>query len=192
MEVKFLRFKSRMDISRWQISKSTKVVRCNFAPALTISKILTLKTIPPKSRARSCSTISAMITFDGKYNNLKRIFASALIVSEIYNLQFFTFISKSRSHSTIFAMTSFECKYIKSTNVSHYFIFVIYHTISEIYIYINIDILYIYIYILPSGSRRSRSHSTIFAMTMTNIKIYKCFHTFLLYLYHLRDNKRNV
>ena len=64
----------------------------------------------------SQSAVIALLSFDGKYQNLQKSFFHtylrlALFVSEILAFTFFTLKSRSRSLRKIFAMTPFDDKY---------------------------------------------------------------------------------
>ena len=87
-----------------------------FALALAISAILTFEMcVDLENKSRSWRTTFEMVSFDGKYQNVKKktillIFTLDLLVSKILTFEIFDLEKIGHGHSTTFAMFPFDSK----------------------------------------------------------------------------------
>ena len=103
------------DIIRWHISKFMKVTFHIFMLVFTVSDILLFQTVDrQKSRSRSRSTPSAVMSFDGKFQNLYNShFAFLRCISYCFwdiNTKYLTLRNRSRSRCVTFAIALFDEK----------------------------------------------------------------------------------
>ena len=78
-------------------NEQLKVFLKNLVFALTVSNILTFLFLPRESRSKSWSTTFAMASFDGKYDNLHKLFHAFL-----RQLSPFVTFSQSKLHDLVF------------------------------------------------------------------------------------------